>query len=99
MKFDFIDRNSLLLGVFDGHGLYGHLVSQYVQKYFLRNLIKHSEIMAMMNNQDKFVLTKEYDVRKLIEHTYRLTNNDLNQEMSQARESGSTGVSIMIANN
>ena len=99
MKFDFIDRNSVLLGVFDGHGLYGHLISQYVQKYFIRNLIRHSEIMAMMNNQDKFVLTKEYDVRKLIEHTYRLTNNELNQEVKQAQESGSTGVSIMIANN
>lgn len=99
MKFDFIERSSVLLGVFDGHGTYGHFISQYVKKNFTSNLIRHSEIQAMMNEKDKFEFKDQNDVKKLIENTYRITSNDLFSKIRESDDSGSTGVSILIANN
>lgn len=41
-----------VLGVFDGHGLNGHLVSEFVKNYFKQFILKHKDITLLKSTKD-----------------------------------------------
>ena len=80
------------LACFDGHGQFGHKVSQFLKRTICPNII--NKIKQNFTNKDLTLETNE-DVSKILIDSFVFTNNELNQKLSNMTElSGSTGVSV-----
>jgi len=85
------------LACFDGHGQFGHKVSQFLKRTITFNLT--NAIKKKFTNHD-LKLEADEDIAKLLIDQFVFTNADLNSKLSSITDlSGSTGVGVLIYNN
>lgn len=89
-----------ILGVFDGHGTFGHLVSDYVKKFF-DNYFRNFENYTSSKTQ--LILTSEDVYKKIVDNNYNLLSNaftscenNLSKEVDfDTRLSGTTSILVI----
>ena len=103
-------KNAYFFGVLDGHGINGHLVSDYVKKSFLNNM--EADVMRSFQNQTESKVRSSrfkssnlsFDTinknlilsDEMIIDAFSRTNNDLQLSSIDISYSGTTLVSVMI---
>lgn len=89
-----------ILGVFDGHGTFGHLVSDYVKKFF-ENYFRNFDNYT--NSKSQLILTSEDVYKKIVDNNYNLLynafttcENSLSKEVDfDTRLSGTTSILVI----
>lgn len=84
-------NNFNLFAVLDGHGVSGHLVSQFVTKYLTSHINKNKKLALLNNEEDvyKIIKKKGYDP---IRHWFAHAEKDLKKNDIDASFSGTTCV-------
>lgn len=88
-----------LFSVMDGHGLYGHLVSQFVTKYVNQKLNNHKKLKGITNEEEIYYILKKNNW-EIIRHLFTHSDKELrNGGEIDANFSGSTDVMIVQIGN
>jgi hypothetical protein len=97
-------KNQWFFAVCDGHGLYGHEISNYIQKMlpmFISHYIPANRILQTVRNKINLTLEDTHKIKKAIQDGFYRVNSELfNPDRGfNITYSGSTTVSIVIRGN
>ena len=86
------DLNNCFIGVFDGHGEYGHRVAQFIKQTIYDNIVSQ---VRVIQSKLSFCPNNEEHIKTVLKNAWLRTNEELNRKlMSQTDLSGSTGVGV-----
>ena len=78
-----------IFGVLDGHGIQGHLISDFASNFLPNQIINNFEIKICKDTESIYNKLKEYDYQ-IIKHAYISTDNNLKSYNLDGKESGTT---------
>ena len=78
-----------IFGVLDGHGIQGHLISDFASKFLPNQIINNFEIKLCKDTESIYNKLKEYDYQ-IIKQAYISTDNNLKSYNLDGKESGTT---------
>lgn len=104
-------QNSFLMGVLDGHGVNGHLVSAFVKSNFIKNIQSSilnslpskslNRSLAYKNHSDTSITNALFNdpliKPEVLTEAFRLTDNDLHLSSIDINYSGSTFVALLLS--
>jgi len=87
-----------IFGVLDGHGPNGHLISQFAGQFIPNYIINNSEIKMQTNPESIYFILKQNNYQ-IIKQAFIMTDNNLQTQKFDSKESGSTCVLIIHIGN
>ena len=102
IKENIFAENFNIYGIFDGHGDEGHLISNYISKFFnnyytneLNYIFKENELLSKINNKNKVFLEEN---EKIIRNSQIELDTKLEGANINISQSGSTSVLLFLIN-
>ena len=87
-------KNYSVFGIFDGHGINGHLVSKFVKKYFENYFTSLDNNGNLYNHNENFIF-KELIKENKIKEIFKLLDNFLLEKPYSIQYSGTTCIIII----
>ena len=78
-----------IFGILDGHGIQGHLISDFASNFLPNQIINNFEIKICKDTESIYNKLKEYDYQ-IIKQAYISTDNNLKSYNLDGNESGTT---------
>ena len=88
-------KNFNIFGVLDGHGLHGHLVSEYISEHLPQKILSHPSIKSNRDLESIYLNLKQDDYA-IIKQAFISVDNQIRTCSFDVQDSGSTCILIIM---